>query len=265
MLSGVSVLSSILPLMTGMMAVMTVMATTTTTSTPAGHGTLASTDLDEFSTASIALNDYSVAAVAAGSVIIDPVIHRPTSKERRAALQRRRLSTTHPAQCPFNQTMRKDGVWYDIEVDLYSPNELPCDDAEWADLRTFMETALDDLDLFESFFIYDINARLCQEQAVNDRRQRRRMVVNRNPDDPDGTHQPDWVPETLYEDDERFWRYLEGAEYEEHRRLSSEFFYIWYDLFFRGGDKVRDTLRSLLLGFDGTDMDGEEKRGSCTV
>ena len=129
-------------------------------------------------------------------------------------------------KCPPNQKLKSDSIWYTIELDVFSVFELKCTEPEWTDVRLFLEKELDELDLFNDFQIYELNARLCDspESTVG-----RRKLVLRDTADPS-------VPDTIIDEtDERFLQYLGSGE-EGHRDLGLTLF-IWYDLFFKGGSR----------------------------
>ena len=127
-------------------------------------------------------------------------------------------------QCVPDPTLIQDAVWYTIELEVFSMEDLKCPAGQWNDVKNFLEDELEKMDLYKDFMITNLSPDLCfNPDAV----QRRKLEI-RNPDDPSD-------PGLLIdEDDERFATFLESDEFEEHRRLGWIFF--WYDLFFRGGD-----------------------------
>ena len=130
-------------------------------------------------------------------------------------------------QCSRDPTLIRDGVWYTIELEVFSMEDLKCPAAQWDDVKDFLEDQLQHMDLYKEFMITDLSPDLCYDP---DAVQRRKLEI-RNPDNPSD-------PGLLVdEDDERFAMFLESDRFEEHRRLGTFFF--WYDLLLRGGDLCR--------------------------
>ena len=128
-------------------------------------------------------------------------------------------------QCPPDLDLNDDAVWYTIEVDIFSLHGLKCSENQWKEMRAFLETELDKIDLFEDFKIYDLNAKLCSEPESSP--QRRKLVFQNNTD-------PSASEIVVDEDDERFQQYLDTGN-DGHRDL--RFIVIWYDLFYKGGSR----------------------------
>ena len=137
-------------------------------------------------------------------------------------------------QCTTDPELKKDKVWYEIELDVFSMFELKCSEDEWTDMRVFLEAEMDKIDLFDEFQIEELNPNLCNDpDATNQRRGRRqkRKLVVQSLEDPSV---PDLI---LDEDDERFLQYMNASEHEdgENQRQLFKVFIVWYDLFFKGG------------------------------
>ena len=136
-------------------------------------------------------------------------------------------------QCSTDPKLQEDKIWYTIELDIFSVFDLKCSAAEWTDLRLFLEKELDEMDLFDDFYIENLNPSLCDDPDPTNtdrrtRRQLRRKLVERDPNNP-------MVPKTVIdEDDELFQQYLDNPDDEKHRNL---LMVIWYDLFYRGGSR----------------------------
>ena len=136
-------------------------------------------------------------------------------------------------QCSTDPKLQQDKIWYTIQLDIFSVFDLKCSAAEWTDLRLFLEKELDEMDLFDDFYIENLNPSLCDDPDPTDthrrtRRQLRRKLVEHDPNNP-------LVPKTIIdEDDERFQQYLDNPDDKKHRNL---LMVVWYDLFYRGGSR----------------------------
>ena len=137
-------------------------------------------------------------------------------------------------QCTTDPELRKDRVWYEMERDVFSMFELQCNKDEWTDMRVFLETEMDKIDLHDDLQIEQLYPSLCDNlKTANQhrgRRQERKLIVQ-SLEDPS-------VPDmALDEDDECFLQYLNASEHDntEYQRQLYKVYISWYDLFFKSG------------------------------
>ena len=166
----------------------------------------------------------------------DPSYEHVMEQARQLLRDHQHQQQTHRVlnnQCSTDPQLQKDNIWYTIQLDVFSVFNLKCSTGEWTDLRLFLEKELDEMDLFDDFYIENLNPNLCDDPDPTDtnrrtRRQLRQKLVERDPNNP-------MVPKTVIdEDDELFQQYLDNPDDEKHRNL---FMVIWYDLFYRGGSR----------------------------
>ena len=166
----------------------------------------------------------------------DPTYKDVMEQARQLLRDHQHQQQTHRAlhdQCSADPKLQEDNIWYTIQLDIFSVFDLECSAAEWTDLRLFLEKELDEMDLFDDFYIKSLNPSLCDDPDPTDtdrrtRRQLRRKLVKRDPNNP-------MVAKTVIdEDDELFQQYLDNPDDERHRNL---FTMVWYDLFYRGGSR----------------------------
>ena len=74
-------------------------------------------------------------------------------------------------QCTTDPELRKDRVWYEMERDVFSMFELQCNKDEWTDMRVFLETEMDKIDLHDDLQIEQLYPSLCDNpKTANQRR-----------------------------------------------------------------------------------------------
>ena len=86
----------------------------------------------------------------------------------------RRLQHT----CPNDNSLVRDGVWYEIDTVLLSKEDVHCSDSEWLDIRRYVEDELKVAPLYNDFKVTDLNPHICDDHPNNeDHRVRRRLAV----------------------------------------------------------------------------------------
>lgn len=126
--------------------------------------------------------------------------------------------------CTTDPTLSSDSVWYTVEFDIFSIGELKCSEAEWTDVRGFLEQELDNMDLFDTFKIEDLNPDICKNPEAH-RRERRRTSTSNGMD-------PSASAASFDDDHESHQQKLNNPDnVGAQRRLTQVV--IWYDLFYR--------------------------------
>ena len=152
----------------------------------------------------------------------------PDNPDHQEAQQDRSLQ----AICSSDSSLKQDSVWYKIELDVFAMEELKCSVGEWRDMRNFLESELDRMELFDEFQIEDLNPKLCKnpgtinlnrrELSVLEDGQRRTATATETGDDALSSFEPSDTNNS--------------TSAEQKRQLLVPMV-IWFDLFFKGGSR----------------------------
>ena len=79
---------------------------------------------------------------------------------------------------PDGANLRKDGVWYEIELTVWSMDGIECSINEWKNVKNFLEKELRRIKLYKRFGITDLNPRLCAKRSQHQNNGKRRLLSN---------------------------------------------------------------------------------------